>query len=64
MFAGMQGPPAGTLTDLGGIDTSTYLSPMDLYDQIFWGKQENGQRMSLLFLLCSLQTDSLFFRKP
>lgn len=34
MFAGMQTQP-----DLG-IDTSTYLSPMDLYDQIFWGTNE------------------------
>ncbi|CAK7200251.1 hypothetical protein SEUCBS139899_002942 [Sporothrix eucalyptigena] len=37
MFAGMQTQPA--LTDLG-IDTSTYLSPMDLYDQIFWENPE------------------------
>lgn len=37
MFAGMQGQAPGMLADLG-IGTSTYLSPMDLYDQIFWGK--------------------------
>ena len=34
MFTGMQAQP---VTDLG-IDASTYLSPMDLYDQIFWGR--------------------------
>ncbi|KIH89375.1 c6 zinc finger domain containing protein [Sporothrix brasiliensis 5110] len=39
MFAGMQGQHPGMLPDLG-IDTSTYLSPMDLYDQIFWENPE------------------------
>lgn len=37
MFTGMQNQQPGILSELG-IDTSTYLSPMDLYDQIFWGK--------------------------
>jgi hypothetical protein len=26
----------GQLADLSNIDPSTYMSPMDLYDQIFW----------------------------
>lgn len=42
MFVGIQ--PPGMLADLG-IDTSTYLSPMDLYDQIFWGKDWHCSRV-------------------
>lgn len=33
-----QQPPTDTLPDLSHIDPSTYMSPMDLYDQIFWGE--------------------------
>lgn len=26
------------LPDFGTVDPATYMSPMDLYDSIFWGK--------------------------
>ena len=26
------------LQDFSGVDPSTYMSPMDLYDSIFWGE--------------------------
>lgn len=28
----------GQIPDLSNIDPSTYMSPMDLYDSIFWGE--------------------------
>jgi hypothetical protein len=37
----MQAPPGqpGGLQDLSSnVDPSTYMSPMDLYDSIFWGE--------------------------
>jgi hypothetical protein len=27
------------MPDLGNLDPATYMSPMDLYDSIFWGKR-------------------------
>ena len=30
--------PAGTAPDMSQLDPSAYMSPMDLYDSIFWGK--------------------------
>ncbi|OAA56358.1 c6 zinc finger domain containing protein [Niveomyces insectorum RCEF 264] len=38
MLPAMQ--PQNTLPDLSNIDPTTYLSPMDLYDQIFWESPE------------------------
>jgi hypothetical protein len=39
--------PPGTgpqpLPDVAGFDPASYMSPMDLYDFIFWGKQPNGR---------------------
>jgi hypothetical protein len=28
----------GVLQDFSNVDPSTYMSPMDLYDSIFWGE--------------------------
>ncbi|EFX00384.1 c6 zinc finger domain containing protein [Grosmannia clavigera kw1407] len=41
MFPLIQQQGSGdTFPDLSHIDPSTYMSPMDLYDQIFWGEQQ------------------------
>ena len=29
---------SGVMADMGNLDPASYMSPMDLYDSIFWGK--------------------------
>lgn len=44
--------PPGTAPDMSQMDPSAYMSPMDLYDSIFWGKPARCCFRSLVLSLC------------